>query len=238
VLCCVRRLALLIPCPPSSLGVVAAGRSNDAPIRNDVVSVRVFLHCTSSVSRSSIHVHYCDQPGLAMSLNDLPAELTALVVSYLILLESPDHDVSTDSPRVKPPIAKYACASMGLQTAVEAHLFRHILLEVDDLRDFVQLVAVSPQRLALLRSITFIPTLPDPIEHECSGDSFCQQANDKAFDVAMQSLYNVLRFCAKDIGSEQPLRLTIGPSRDQALLLSISSTFRNTLVCDSAAEHV
>ena len=145
-----------------------------------------------------------------MSLNDLPAELTALVVSYLILLESPDHDLSRDSPRVKPPIGKYACASEGLQSAVEAHMFRHLLLDVDDLRTFV--IMLSPRRQALLRSITFIPTLPDPIDHECASDSFCQQANHKAFYVAMQSLYNVLHVFGRD--SKQPLRLILGPPRD------------------------
>ena len=66
-MCCVRRLALLIPQPPS-LGVVAAVRSNDAPIRNayqmlysvslGIWSVHVLRVClqSSQVTQHFTHV--------------------------------------------------------------------------------------------------------------------------------------------------------------------------------------
>jgi hypothetical protein len=147
-----------------------------------------------------------------MSLNDLPAELMALVVSYLCLLESPDYDLSTDSPREKPYIGKYACASINLQNAVERHVFHHFILEADDLRTFAALIAASPRRRALLRTVTFVPTLPDPIEHACHSESSCQRVNDEAFAVAMQNLYTALNFCDR-IEGKHPLRLILAPPR-------------------------
>jgi hypothetical protein len=147
-----------------------------------------------------------------MSLNDLPAELTALVVSYLCLLESPDYDLTTDSPREKPYIGKYACASINLQNAVERHMFHHFILEAGDLPTFAALIAASPRRRALLRGITFVPTLPEPIGHPCHRKSSCQQVNDKAFAVAMKNLYTVLHFCDR-IEGKHPLRLILAPPR-------------------------
>jgi hypothetical protein len=147
-----------------------------------------------------------------MSLNDLPPELTDLVVSYLCLLESPDYEWSSDSPRAKPQIAKYACASINLQNAVEKHMFRHLILDDVDLYTFAPLIAVSPRRTAILRSVTFIPTLPDPNDHTCQSKSSCQQANDKAFSVAIQNLYTALHFC-DGIEGKHPLRLILGPTR-------------------------
>ena len=101
---------------------------------------------------------------------------------------------------------------MNLQLAVEKHLFRHLILEDVDLYTFAPLIAVSPRRTAILRSVTLIPTFPEPNEHACQSKSSCQQANDKAFSVAIQNLYTALHFCDR-IEGKHPLRLTLGPTR-------------------------
>lgn len=148
-----------------------------------------------------------------MSLNDLPAELTDLIVSYLVLLESPDYEPSTDSPRTKPKIGKYACASMNLQYAVEKHMFRHLILDAQDLHFFAPLIAISKRRRAILRSVMLVPELPDPNQHTCGSESSCQQANDRDFSVVIQNLYTALYFCG-EVEGKLPLRLILAPPRE------------------------
>jgi hypothetical protein len=147
-----------------------------------------------------------------MSLNDLPPELTDLVLSYLIISECL-LPILKRSRYIEPTqIAKYACTSRNFQYAVERHLFLNLTLQTDDLSTFEALVVHSPRRRALLRSITFIPTLPDPKGHLCYSESTCQRANDKAFAAAMDKLYTMLYACDL-VEGRRPLRLTLGPPR-------------------------
>jgi hypothetical protein len=147
-----------------------------------------------------------------MSLNDLPPELTELVLSYLLIPPLQPQLRYTDA---KPQIAQYTSTSRNFQNAVERHLFHNVALEIDDLSTFEALVVYSPRRRALLRSITFIPTLMDPKGHVCYSKSTCQRANDKAFAAAMGRLYTMLYACDL-VEGKRPLRLTLGPPRPPA----------------------
>jgi len=185
-----------------------------------VQALRVFLqslHITSSASRSfaicpTTPTQYNYRARLRMSLNDLPPELTDLVLSYLIISECPLPILSRSRYIEPTQIAKYACTSRNFQYAVERHLFLNLTLQTDDLSTFEALVVHSPRRRALLRSITFIPTLPDPKGHLCYSESTCQRANDKAFAAAMGKLYTMLYACDL-VDGRRPLRLTLGPPR-------------------------
>jgi hypothetical protein len=142
-----------------------------------------------------------------MSLSDLPPELTARVISYLALLETPNLR-SPPYVNSKPHISRYACASAGLQFAIERHLFSRLALKSDDLSTFEALVAYSTRRRALLRYLSFTPVLPAYDIHACAQfeKPYDQQVNNEALATAVKSLYTILHACDA-VEGEKPLRV-------------------------------
>jgi hypothetical protein len=142
----------------------------------------------------------------AMSMKDLPPELTAQVISYLALLETPN----TEPPYVnsKPHISQYACVSSSLQFAIERCLFSYLALKSDDLSTFEALVAHSTRRRALLQGLSFKPVLPAYDIHACARFEklYDQQANNEAFATAVKSLYTILHACDA-VEGEKPLEI-------------------------------
>jgi hypothetical protein len=142
----------------------------------------------------------------AMSMNDLPLELTARVVSYLALLEAPN----TKPPYApsKPRLSQYACTSFSLQSTIERHLFSRLTLKSNDLLAFEALVARSTRRRALLRSLCFQPVLPAYEIHACAQFEKLsdQQANNEAFTATLKHLYTILHAC-DEVEGGNPLAL-------------------------------
>jgi hypothetical protein len=128
-------------------------------------------------------------------MKDLPPELTAQIISYLALLETPD----TEPPYVppKPRLSQYSCTSFSLQSAIERHLFSHLSLKSSDLLAFEVLVTRSTRRRALLLSLCFQPELPAYDIHACAQveKPSDQQANDEAFTITLKHLYTILHAC-------------------------------------------
>lgn len=129
-----------------------------------------------------------------MSLYDLPLELTARVLYHLAQQES-----AVDRGESKPHIGQYASTSFSIQCAVEQHLFSRLPLTSDDTSAFEKLVAQSPRRQALLRTISFTPILPAYDEVACSRFERPpdQEENNEALTAAMRKLYAALRGCSK-----------------------------------------
>jgi hypothetical protein len=129
-----------------------------------------------------------------MSLYDLPPELTARVLDHLAQQES-----AVDRVESKPHISQYASTSFSIQCAVEQHLFSRLSLTSDDTSAFERIVAQSPRRQALLRTISFTPILPAYDEIACSRFERQpdQQANNETLTVVTCRLYAALRGCSK-----------------------------------------
>jgi hypothetical protein len=129
-----------------------------------------------------------------MSLYDLPLELTARVLYHLAQQES-----AVDRGESKPHIGQYASTSFSIQCAVEQHLFSRLSLTSDDTSAFEKLVAQSPRRQALLRTISFTPILPAYDEVACSRfeRQADQEENNEALTAVMRRLYAALRGCSK-----------------------------------------
>jgi hypothetical protein len=131
-----------------------------------------------------------------MSLHDLPPELTATVIEYLAQQEPAclQHSIS-----FKPHISQYASISLSIQCAVEQHLFTRLTITSDELPTFEELVAQSPKRRGLLRTLDFTPLLPEYDEIACSRFErpSDQQANNDALTAAVSTLYTSLRDCHK-----------------------------------------
>jgi hypothetical protein len=129
-----------------------------------------------------------------MSLYDLPPELTARVLDRLAQQES-----AVDTVESKPHISQYASTSFSIQCAVEQHLFSRLSLTSDDTSAFERIVAQSPRRQALLRTISFTPILPAYDEIACSRFERQpdQQANNETLTVVTCRLYAALRGCSK-----------------------------------------
>ena len=139
-----------------------------------------------------------------MSLIDLPPELTARVISYLALLETPN----TPYVPPKPRLSQYACTSLSLQHTIERHLFSHLSLKSNDLLAFEVIVVRSTRRRALLRSLCFQPVLPAHNIHACAQfeKPSDQQANDEAFTTTLKHLYAILHAC-DEVEGGKPLQL-------------------------------
>jgi hypothetical protein len=160
----------------------------------------------SSIS-SPLKGHQSRTATRAMSLNDLPPELTARVIFYLALLEKPD---LRSPPNSKPHLSRYACTSVNLQFAIERRLFSHLAIKSHGLPTFEQLVAYSTRRRALLRRLSFTPVLPAYDIHACAQfeKPHDQQANNQAFTTAIKALYTCLHACDV-VEGEKPLRLLL-----------------------------
>jgi hypothetical protein len=80
-----------------------------------------------------------------MSLNTLPAELTAWIVLYLpepMSTVIPDYQSSAELARSKKNgLSRYTGSSIGLQHAIECRLFSTLTLTSDDLATFDKLVS-------------------------------------------------------------------------------------------------
>jgi hypothetical protein len=80
-----------------------------------------------------------------MSLNTLPAELTAWIVLYLpepMSTVIPDYQSSAELARSKiNGLSRYTGSSIGLQYAIECRLFSTLTLTSDDLATFDKLVS-------------------------------------------------------------------------------------------------
>jgi len=129
-----------------------------------------------------------------MSLYDLPPELTARVLEHLAQQES-----VLDRVGSKPHISQHACTSFKIQYAVGQHLFSRLSLTSDDTSAFERIVTGSPRRQALLRTLSFTPSLPAYNKIACSRfeRQSDQQANNEALVAATSRLYAVLRGCSK-----------------------------------------
>jgi hypothetical protein len=119
-----------------------------------------------------------------MSLYDLPPELIARVLDHLAQQES-----DVDRVDIKPHVSQYASTSFGIQYAVEQHFFSRLSLMSDDTFAFEKIVAQSPRRQALLRTISFTPILPAYHEIACSPFERrnAQQANSDSLTAAMSN---------------------------------------------------
>lgn len=100
-----------------------------------------------------------------MSLNELPAELTARIVSYLAQLETTD---PSSPARPKTSISQYASTSIDIRHAVEQLIFSALTITLDDLPAFEKRVTSSQCRQALLRDLMFQPVLPAYSENACT----------------------------------------------------------------------
>jgi hypothetical protein len=147
-----------------------------------------------------------------MSLNTLPAELTAWIVLYLPELTSaviPGHQSSTRSN--KKGLSRYAGSSIELQHAIECRLFSTLTLTSDDLETFDKLVSETySQRKALLQEMTFTPVLPTYDDQACARYErpADHKRNNEAYQAAVRRLLTSLRRC-DDTKDGSPIHLSL-----------------------------
>lgn len=140
-----------------------------------------------------------------MSLNDLPAKLTARVISHLAELEQ--------SPiGSRNGLSRHAPVSVNLQHAIERLQFSNLTITSDDIAAFEKLVSRScSRRRALLQRLTFTPVLPAYGDNACArherrADGAC---NDEAFLTAIKGLFIALNAC-DNVEKASPMRLLLG----------------------------
>ncbi|RMZ10238.1 hypothetical protein D0860_03890 [Hortaea werneckii] len=131
-----------------------------------------------------------------MSHVDLPPELLAHIVSYLV---------------PEGPLSPYASISRDWQYAVEARTFSSLRLETDGLTKFERLVADSHvHRRAAVRSISFTAVLPAYDDIACAQfeNEVDKQANNESFSDSIQRLFSALAKC-DDVANPRPIKLLL-----------------------------
>lgn len=145
-----------------------------------------------------------------MSLDKLPSELTAWIISYLAELET-----TNPSPpaRSKTTISHYASTSINIRHAAESRTFSSLRITADDLPTFERLVTRRPSRQTLLHHLTFQPVLPAYSKkayarYERKAD---RRRNDEAFSASLEILFAALKPLDEAQGAA-PLRLLLAES--------------------------
>jgi hypothetical protein len=104
-----------------------------------------------------------------MSLDTVPAELTAWIISYLIELRPAAASWTQSYAPSKKGLSRYTGSSIALQHAIEYHLLSTLTLTSDDLATFDKLVSKScSRRAAVLQRLAFAPILPDYDDIACA----------------------------------------------------------------------
>ena len=144
-----------------------------------------------------------------MSLNSLPAELTACIISHLAEPETTDPSPPATS---KTTISHYASTCLKIKHAVEQRTFSSLRITSEDLPTFERLVTRCPSRRTLLRNLTFQPVLPAHSEKaytrfERLAD---RRRNDEAFSASLERLFVALK-PLDEVEGAAPLRLFLVP---------------------------
>lgn len=153
--------------------------------------VHICLLATSSMKHpvlapnDKVHIPYLFDE---MSLNDLPAELTAEVIWYLRQLPPNLCVVSSED---FPKIGGYASISRNFQFEVEQHTFAHLRITSGDLPRFEEAVSQCPRRLANLTGLVFTPLIQayDGTKERAAD----YEADSSTFDAAVRRLFTALK---------------------------------------------
>jgi hypothetical protein len=145
-----------------------------------------------------------------MSLNSLPAELTAWITSYLVELPPVTSFWTPYCASSKKGLSRYAGSSIELQHAIERDLFSKLTVTSDDLATFDELVSSCSRRKASLQELSFSPVLPAYSDSACARYErpADRERNDEAYKTAIEKLFASLP-CCDDTKDGGPIQLTL-----------------------------